>query len=128
MKFTIKNVLILFFILSLSIKCQTEIQEKDFEISIVELKEKIEKDSNLVVLDVRTAGELIGKLGQIDGAIHIPLSELSQRIDELEIYKSHLIAVVCRMGVRSARATIILREKGYQARNIKGGMIAFRDK
>ncbi|MEE9448500.1 MAG: hypothetical protein V3V72_00495, partial [Ignavibacteriaceae bacterium] len=41
--------------------------------SVAELKEKLQTDSSLVVLDVRTPAELESSLGKIDGVINIPL-------------------------------------------------------
>lgn len=84
-------------------------------------------DSTLVILDVRTLGELEGSLGKIDGAIHIPLKELDARISELKPFSKKKIAVICRSGSRSKSGTKILLEAGYNALNVKGGMIAFRN-
>jgi rhodanese-related sulfurtransferase len=101
-------------------------QEKKDSMSVTELKEKLTNDSDLVVLDVRTPEELNGPLGKIDGAINIPVQELEQRIGELNKYKDKEIAVICRSGVRSHKAALILNKNGFKAVNVAGGMIQFR--
>lgn len=96
-------------------------------ISIEQFKEKIKNDSSVVILDVRTPQELSGPLGKLDGVINIPVQELSQRIKELDIYKGREIAVICRTGNRSGTATSILRKEGFNAKNVSGGMVEYRN-
>ncbi|GAA3860811.1 rhodanese-like domain-containing protein [Saccharothrix violaceirubra] len=71
-----------------------------------------------VLLDVREADEWTA--GHAPGALHIPMSELAGRLDDLpadsELY------VVCRMGGRSARVTQYLNANGWEAVNVEGGM------
>ena len=94
--------------------------------SVAELKEKLQSDSTLVLLDVRTPAELESTLGKIDGVINIPLHELEVRLNELEAYKDYQIAVICKIGIRSARATEILTKNGFNAKNVLGGMTEYR--
>jgi rhodanese-related sulfurtransferase len=96
-------------------------------ITIEQLKEKIKNDSLLVILDVRTAQELSGPLGKLDGIIHIPIQEIGSRIGELEQYKDKEIAVICRTGNRSSTVTSILRKEGFNAKNVQGGMVQYRN-
>ncbi len=83
-------------------------------------------DSNTVVLDVRTEEEFHGPLGHIDGAILIPIDELSARMSELNDVKSKDIYVVCRSGNRSNFGKDILRENNFNAINVDGGMLAWK--
>jgi rhodanese-related sulfurtransferase len=101
-------------------------QADETNITVQQLKEKMKTDSSLVILDVRTPQELTGNLGQIDGVINIPVQELVQRVGELEKYKNKDLMVICRSGNRSATATKFLNEKGFKAKNILGGMKAYR--
>lgn len=97
------------------------------EISVDKLKKLIDsKDSDLVILDVRTAEELTGDLGAIPGVIHIPVQELDKRANELDKYKDKEIKVICRSGNRSKQACNILSGKGFKPVNVSGGMKAFR--
>jgi rhodanese-related sulfurtransferase len=103
-------------------------QDKDKIITIDELTVAMEKDSSTIILDVRTAPELKGPLSHIDGAIHIPLQELENRIDELEEHRGNQINVICRTGRRSGVAASLLNEKGFTAKNVVGGMKEYREK
>ena len=72
------------------------------------------------VLDVRTPPEL--ELESVPGAVNIPLQELRERLNELP--RDREIHIVCRSGQRSYYATRILNQKGFNARNISGGMLS----
>ncbi len=71
-----------------------------------------------VLLDVREADEW--EAGHAPGALHIPMSELAGRLDELpddaELY------VVCRVTGRAARVAQYLNANGWDATNVDGGM------
>jgi rhodanese-related sulfurtransferase len=101
-------------------------QDKDSTITVQDLKKLMNDDSTLVILDVRTPAELAGSLGKIDNVINIPIQELAGRMNELEKYKAKEIVVICRSGNRSNTGTRILRENGYKAKNVLGGMIEYR--
>jgi rhodanese-related sulfurtransferase len=101
-------------------------QDKDSTMTVQELKKLMKDDSTLVILDVRTPAELVGSLGKIDNVINIPIQELENRVGELSKYKDREIAVICRSGNRSNTGTRVLRENGYKAKNVLGGMIEFR--
>ena len=73
----------------------------------------------VTVLDVREPVEW--HHGRIEGAVHIPLTEIPARVEELPVDQQLL--VVCKVGGRSAQATAFLREKGLEAINLAGGMI-----
>jgi len=83
-------------------------------------------DTNVVVLDVRTAAEFTE--GHIKGAILIDQGQS----DFVEKAKSSLpiekkIAIYCRSGRRSANAAGKLAEVGYKCVNLKGGIIAWKE-
>lgn len=77
----------------------------------------------VTVLDVREPVEW--HHGRIAGAVHIPLSTLPERLDELP--ENQQLLVVCKLGGRSAEATAFLREKGFEAINLAGGMIGWEE-
>lgn len=95
------------------------------DITASQLKEAIANDSLLVVVDVRKPSELSGEWGHIKASINIPVDDLEDRLGELIKYKQDYIAVVCRSGNRSKRATAILVENGFNAVNVLGGMKAY---
>jgi Rhodanese-related sulfurtransferase len=75
----------------------------------------------VVVVDVRQNAEW--KSGHIQGAIHIPLAQLSSRLHQLPDGKT--IVTVCRSGHRSALAAGTLTRAGHDVRNLRGGMNAW---
>jgi sulfur dioxygenase len=95
-------------------------------ISNKEFSEKLKNDKIEVLLDVRTEEELRGPLGQIDGVINIPVQQLNRRLNELEEYKDNEITVICRTDNRSSKAVEILRNNGFNAVHVKGGMLEYR--
>lgn len=73
------------------------------------------------LLDVREDDEW--QAGHIEGAQHIPLGQLGDRVGELPTGAS--IVAVCRSGSRSAAAVRGLRQLGYTAENLDGGVTAW---
>lgn len=77
------------------------------------------------VLDVREPKEFNDELGHIAGARLVPLGELKDRMADLDKAKSTVL--VCRSGARSARATLLLQQSGFQrVANVSGGMLRWR--
>lgn len=81
------------------------------ELSAAEAKTFIEKNKPLI-LDVRTPGEYAA--GRLEGAVLVPVFQLSARLGELEKYKEQPVFVYCRSGNRSTVAAQILIKKGYK--------------
>ena len=77
---------------------------------------------NVVVLDVRELVEW--EQGHIEGAVHIPLTQLPQRLAELP---SGRTVVVCTVGGRSAQAVAYLAQQGHDVANLRGGMLDWAD-
>jgi rhodanese-related sulfurtransferase len=77
----------------------------------------------VAVLDVREAEELA--ICQLDGARHMSLGQLAQRLAELEDWRGQPIHCLCHHGIRSHYAAEILAEAGHQAVNIAGGIDAW---
>jgi len=81
-------------------------------------------NDDALVLDVREDKEYAA--GHIPKARHIPLGQLSNRIKELDKFKSKPILVTCRSGQRSARACGMLKKAGFETvYNQAGGIIAW---
>jgi len=90
------------------------------EISVQQAYQKYQQGTFL--LDVRTQPEW--DEFHAPNAVLIPLDELPSRLDELP--KGQEIVVICRSGNRSAVATDILRQNGFNATSVAGGMNAWR--
>jgi sulfur dioxygenase len=77
------------------------------------------------VVDVREPDEFDGPLGHIEGAVLVPLGNLSRELSGLK--KDTPIVTVCRSGARSAQATVILGKAGFaEVANLAGGMLRWR--
>lgn len=68
-----------------------------------------------VLLDVRTPAEFAS--GHVQGAKNIPVQELKTRLKELPP-KAKSIVVYCRSGARSASASSMLRQAGYDVHDL----------
>jgi len=90
-------------------------------VNAAELNEKLKAPKRPFLLDVRQPEEF--RTGHIVNAKLIPLRELSGRINELP--KDKEIACICATGNRSRSATKILLRVGYNAINVKGGMMSW---
>ena len=86
-------------------------------ISSKEARELVAGGARLV--DVRTPGEFAA--GHLDGALNVPVQDLSARFGELGP-KERPLVLYCRSGARSARAAGLLRDAGFTAVHDLGGM------
>ncbi len=74
------------------------------------------------LLDVREPDEW--SAGHAPTAVHVPMGEVVARSDEIP--RDADVVVVCRSGHRSAAVTGYLSQGGWRARNLDGGMMAWR--
>lgn len=95
------------------------------EISVHDLKQRRDAGEAPFVLDVREPYE--NDIASIGADQLIPVDQLEARLDELEASNTEEIVVHCRSGGRSAKATKLLREKGYNASNLAGGVLAWSE-
>ena len=77
-------------------------------VTATELREALGTPQPPVVLDVRNAGER--EQGAVDGSLHIPLAELTRRVDEVPTDRP--VVVHCAGGYRSSVAASLLRNAG----------------
>ena len=86
-----------------------------------ELKAKLADGSAPGVLDVRTPSEW--EAGHIEGAVHLPLAELTTRLSEVP---DGPLAVICGSGYRSAIAcSLLLRTGRREVVDVPGGWTAY---
>ena len=76
-----------------------------------------------ILLDVRTKEEFSD--GHIEGAVNLPLDRITQA-EELFPDFSSSIFVYCRSGARSAQATAMLQQMGYEAARNIGGILHWK--
>ncbi|KAF0191891.1 MAG: rhodanese [Gammaproteobacteria bacterium] len=79
-----------------------------------------------VVLDVRDDREF--ENGHIVNAVHVPFALLDGRLDHLDKYKGRPFVVVCKTGQQSARAGVMLKNRGFEpVFKLGGGMLAWKN-
>jgi sulfur-carrier protein adenylyltransferase/sulfurtransferase len=95
------------------------------EITVQELKEKMDAGEDFQLIDVRQPNEY--EFAKIEGAKLIPLGEIIQRMDELDDGRE--IIMHCKSGGRSARAIMALEQAGYKGemKNLAGGIGAWSE-
>ena len=92
----------------------------------VELAHKKLGDSDVLFLDVRTGQEFVTE-GKIKDALLIPVNVLEKRLCELKQHQEKEIIVYCRSGRRSQIATDVLIRNNFNAYNMVGGFLAWKD-
>jgi adenylyltransferase/sulfurtransferase len=103
-------------------KQETKVNEG--EIEVTEVKAKLDRGDQFVLIDVREPHEY--QICNIPAAKLIPLGEVGRRLNELDPEAD--IVIHCKSGMRSARACGILKAAGFQhVRNMKGGILAWSD-
>jgi Rhodanese-related sulfurtransferase len=95
------------------------------EITATELKRRLDAGEDIQLIDVRQPNE--HAYAKIEGAKLIPLSELMNRLDEIDPSKETVVH--CHLGGRSARAIDALQRAGFKGKllNLKGGITAWSD-
>ena len=81
------------------------------------------QNEQLSLVDVREVDEFESL--HLEGARNLPLSQLADTYKQLD--KDNLYYVICKSGMRSARACQFLAEQGYDVINVQGGMTAFEN-
>lgn len=91
------------------------------EVDCRTVNEKLKAGENVLLLDCREQDEYaIAKIAQ---SKLVPMSEIADRLDELQPYRDAPVFVHCHHGGRSMRVTRWLREQGFsQAQNLAGGI------
>src|SRR5690606_25529897 len=77
-------------------------------------------NDDFLLLDCREADE--HALVRIEGATLLPMSEIQERVGELEPHRNRRVVVYCHHGGRSLRVANWLRAQGYQAQSMAGGI------
>lgn len=97
--------------------------QSDF-VSQADLKQKISaSDKNYTLLDVRSSQEY--SQGHIQGALHIPHTQVKQNLDKLD--KNKQIIVYCQSGYRADKAIEILKQDGFtKVFHLQGDWAAWR--
>lgn len=92
------------------------------EIEVHEVKEKLDRNEDVTILDVREPWEW--QIAHLEGALFIPMNSVCSRLDDLD--PSREIVIHCHTGQRSAAVTEFLMNRGYtRVKNMAGGIKAW---
>ena len=93
------------------------------EISVTELKQRLDSGEDIQIIDVREAHEVA--VASIPNTTHIPLGQVLNRMSEID--PNSETVVHCKMGGRSAKAIEALKRSGFKGSlmNLKGGITAW---
>ena len=93
------------------------------QLSVKDLKRRMDAGENLFILDVREPFEY--QIANIGGKL-IPQNEVPQRLSEID--RNREIIVQCKSGGRSQRIAEFLKQSGYpKVVNLAGGILAWSD-
>lgn len=85
---------------------------------------QIQNSKDALVIDVRSSQEYA--LGHLKGAKLIPVSELTNHLNEIGSYRDKAVLVYCHSGNRSVTASHILKKNGFtKVNNLRGGITAW---
>jgi adenylyltransferase/sulfurtransferase len=96
------------------------------EITVTELKQLLDSDRQILLLDVRNPNEY--EIARIPGSVLIPLPDIENGDGVAKVkglLNGHELVVHCKLGGRSAKALQVLAEAGVSGTNVKGGITAW---
>jgi adenylyltransferase/sulfurtransferase len=99
-------------------------QKGEMDITVKELKERMDRGEAPTLIDVREPHEY--EICKIPGAKLIPQAQLAQQLAAFDPEQE--IVVHCKSGGRSGRAVEMMKARGFKnARNLTGGVLAWID-
>ena len=97
------------------------------EIEVEALRDKLATGDDFLLMDCREADEY--QIARLEPAVLVPMSELADRVGELDQYRDREIVVHCHHGGRSLRVTMWLRQRGFQrVSSLAGGIDAWSER
>lgn len=97
------------------------------EVTVSQLRERLDAGEDLILLDVREAPE-VEELGAIAGAVCIPRGFIEMRMEKVTLDPEATIIVYCMVGHRSLLAAQTLIAMGYEnAVSLAGGYIEWQE-
>jgi rhodanese-related sulfurtransferase len=94
------------------------------EIEPQQLYRRLEAGEPIQLIDVRTEWEF--ERGHIDGARSAPIYRLSSELPGLALDRERPVVAICKTAHRSIPAVRLLRQQGYNAQQVAGGMDRWR--
>ena len=86
---------------------------------------RLMNQGSTLILDIRETADYAS--GHLPRARHIPLAQLSKRVDEIGKFKDKPVIVTCRTGAKAGAATRVLRQAGFNnVFELRGGINAWQ--
>lgn len=100
-------------------------------VPVTDLKARMDRGEDLLVLDVRSPKEFTSKGGHVPGALNLPLTDLPMRLrdsgEDLAAFRETPVFVMCQTSSRAAHAARALKKAGFLNLSVvSGGMQAWR--
>lgn len=96
-------------------------------VSVTDLNNAISSKEDIIILDVRTPGEL--KSGYVENALNVDINGSTFKTQAAKLDKTKTVYVYCRSGHRSQTASKSLINMGFtDVRNVEGGFIEWSQK
>jgi rhodanese-related sulfurtransferase len=100
-------------------------------VPVTDLKARMDRGEDLLVLDVRTPKEFSSKHGHVPGALNLPLTDLPMRLRDsgadLAAFVDTPIFIMCQTSSRAAHAARALKKAGFRNLSVvSGGMQSWR--
>jgi rhodanese-related sulfurtransferase len=97
----------------------------EMEITVEELKARLDGGDDVVLLDVREPHETL--ICNLPNSTLIPMTDIPRRLDEID--RERDVVVYCRSGARSGQVVQYLRRQGFdRVVNLRGGLIDWIDR
>lgn len=88
------------------------------------LQQWLDEKMPLQIVDTRTEAEY--RQGTIDGARHAHMTDIPGVLQHLELDRNVTVILLCANGHRSLPGTRWLRAHGFEAYNLEGGVLAWK--
>ena len=93
------------------------------EIEAADLKARLDQREPVQLIDVRTTGEFA--TGHIAGTMNVPINQLRSTLPALALDQAWPVIAIRQTAHRSPPAVRVLRQAGFDARQLRGGMISW---
>jgi rhodanese-related sulfurtransferase len=95
-----------------------------------DLKARMDRGDDLLVVDVRSEKEFTGRTGHVPGALNLPLDQIGPRLAALGGETDVLgtpVFLICQTASRAAHAARVMKKAGFRDLSVvSGGMSAWR--
>ncbi|MDO5095224.1 MAG: FAD-dependent oxidoreductase [Peptostreptococcaceae bacterium] len=95
----------------------TAVNQLEKLVEVVRVEELADLDKDTILVDVREPMER--EMGYIPNSISVPLGQIRNRIGEFDKSKKYIVS--CAVGLRGYIASRILKQYGFQVKNLMGG-------